>query len=76
MTDTTDIVPPAGASTYSDALGNTQWRVDGPRGRLLVTRSKGGTFVEVWRPDSLGTIRTHRSLQHALDYAHWWLHRA
>ncbi|QYN41182.1 hypothetical protein K1T35_48465 (plasmid) [Pseudonocardia sp. DSM 110487] len=64
------ITPPAGAETYTDVMGKTQWRVTGTDGRVLVTRAHLGDAFEVWRPDSLNTIYRDDNLQRALDVAH------
>lgn len=55
---------------YTDALGRSQTAVDGPNGTYLITRS-GLTrdLYEVWKSDSLTTVKRTRNGAEALEAA-------
>lgn len=64
---------PSYARTYADAMGRTQYAVDGPRGTFLVTRKNDREPWSVWRNDSLNTnarmANTVRAIERAAELA-------
>ena len=54
---------------YEDALGRSQTAVDGPNGTYLITRASERDLYEVWRSDSLTTVKRTRDEVEALQAA-------
>jgi len=65
----TTTAPTGPARVYTDALGRTQYAVDGPKGAFLVTRPDQHANWNVWRSDSLRTVAQARQLGRAIALA-------
>lgn len=60
---------PPYARCYVDALGRTQYAVDGPQGAYLVTRHRAGDPWEIWRSDSTWSIARSATAERGIEIA-------
>ncbi|MCB0924959.1 MAG: hypothetical protein KDB50_10530 [Mycobacterium sp.] len=60
---------PEPARAYVDAMGRTQYAVDGPGGTWLVTRHRAGDPWEVWRSDTTYSVARCATVERAVAVA-------
>lgn len=71
---TTPSHPDGTIAAYTDALNRSQLSVDGPKGHILVTAGRRGTYgptFDVWRSDSIKTILSRTDHKRAIRAACW-----